>query len=219
MMTFVQKIAVWVIPLIFAITLHEVAHGWVASRFGDQTAKIMGRLTVNPIKHIDPIGTIVLPIILLALGNFIFGWAKPVPVSPVNFKQPRLMMALVALAGPIANLLMMLFWVIILKLALLGWQQQNYNWIVPVVLMARVGVFLNLWLALLNLLPIPPLDGGRILSNILPPKLSYYFDRLELYGLIIIIALLASGALSHILVPLLRYSLALVYALFHIQGV
>ncbi|MCP3680836.1 MAG: site-2 protease family protein [Gammaproteobacteria bacterium] len=219
MMTFVQKIAVWVIPLIFAITLHEVAHGWVASRFGDQTAKIMGRLTVNPIKHIDPIGTIVLPIILLVLGNFIFGWAKPVPVSPVNFKQPRLMMALVALAGPIANLLMMLFWAIILKLALLGWQQQNYNWIVPVVLMAKVGVFLNLWLALLNLLPIPPLDGGRILSNILPPKLSYYFDRLELYGLIIIIALLASGVLSHILVPLLRYSLALVYALFHIQGV
>ncbi len=218
-MTFVQKIAVWVVPLIFAITLHEVAHGWVASRFGDQTAKLMGRLTVNPIKHIDPIGTVVLPLILLALGNFIFGWAKPVPVSPVNFKQPRLMMALVALAGPIANLLMMLFWAIVLKLALLGWQQQNYNWIVPVVLMARVGVFLNLWLALLNLLPIPPLDGGRILSNILPPKLSYYFDRLELYGIIIIIALLASGVLSQVLVPLLRYSLELVYALFHIRGV
>ena len=163
-LTLVQKIAIWALPVLFAITVHEGANGWVASKFGDQTARLAGRLTLNPFKHIDLIGTIIVPLMLLMVSNFIFGWAKPVPVDARNLRHPRYHMALVAAAGPIANFLMALFWAAIAKLGI------NLNaWFgVPLIYMGQAGMMINIVLGVLNCLPLPPLDGGRVLYNLLP---------------------------------------------------
>jgi Zn-dependent protease len=192
-----QKIILWVVPLLFAITVHETAHGWVASKCGDPTAKLLGRLTLNPLKHIDPIGTIIVPAILFSLGGFIFGWAKPVPITWQNLKNPRRDMALVAAAGPMANLAMALFWVAIAKAAI------AFN-NAPFIYMAETGVMINLMLMLLNLIPIPPLDGSRVLASFLSPSMAYYFNKLEVYGFLILVLLLASGILGKILGPVLE---------------
>ncbi len=193
-----QTIAISILPLLFAIVLHEVAHGWVAKLLGDPTAKMLGRLTLNPIKHIDPVGTILVPLVLLMLGGFIFGWAKPVPVTWENLKNPKRDMALVAVAGPAANLLMALFWALVAKIGLsLG---SDISWLAtPLVLMGIVGVTFNLILMVLNLLPILPLDGGRIVESLLPGPLSYTFAKLEPYGFIVLLVLLISGLLSSVL--------------------
>ena len=193
-----QMIAVSILPLLFAIVIHEVAHGWIAKQLGDPTAKMLGRLTLNPIKHIDPIGTIVVPLILLVMGGFIFGWAKPVPVTWANLKNPKRDMALVAVAGPAANLLMALFWALVAKIGLtLG---SDVAWLAtPLTLMGIVGVTFNLILMVLNLLPILPLDGGRIVESLLPGSLSYQFSKLEPYGFILLLVLLVSGLLSNVL--------------------
>jgi Zn-dependent protease len=197
----IQKICIWALPVLFAITVHEVAHGWVAYQFGDQTAKLMGRLTLNPIKHIDWLGTVILPIVMLALGGFIFGWAKPVPISARNFKNPRPTMALVALAGPLANFLMAIIWVLIAKLGL--WMTFHISAsAAPVILMGKAGVAINLFIALLNLIPLPPLDGGRIISNLIPLKASYYYDKIEPFGFLILLGLLWLGVLSWLIGPL-----------------
>ncbi len=199
--TIVQKIAVWAIPLIFAITLHEVAHGYVASWFGDQTARFSGRLTLNPIKHIDPIGTVMVPLLMLLVSNFVFGWAKPVPVDPRNLRHPRRDMAFVALAGPIANLLMALFWGAITKGGILL-DQANYTWLgVPLAYMGGAGVMLNVVLGVLNLIPLPPLDGGKVLSSLLPPRMAYKVSMIEPYGFFILIILIFTGLLSSIMTP------------------
>ena len=161
-----QKIILWVIPLLFAITVHETAHGWIASKCGDPTAKLLGRLTLNPLKHIDPIGTIIVPAILFSLGGFIFGWAKPVPITWQNLKNPRRDMALVAAAGPLANLMMAFLWAGIAKIAM-GFDND------PVIYMAQIGISINLVLMLLNLLPIPPLDGSRVVASFLSPTIRY----------------------------------------------
>lgn len=200
-LTLIQTLVVAVLPVIFAITVHEVAHGWMARQLGDPTAMMLGRLTLNPIKHIDPIGTIVVPGVLLATGGFLFGWAKPVPVTWENLRHPRRDMALVAAAGPISNLLMALFWALVVKFALIlgpsaGW------WSMPLAWMGMVGISINLMLAVLNLLPILPLDGGRILASLLPGPLSWKYSRMEPYGLVILIVLLVSGILGKILGPL-----------------
>src|SRR5476649_2042076 len=189
-----QKIILWVIPLIFAITVHETAHGWVASKCGDPTAKMLGRLTLNPIKHIDPVGTIIVPSILFFLGGFLFGWAKPVPITWRNLKKPRRDMALVAAAGPMANLAMAFFWVAIVKLGM-GFHSA------PFAYMGQIGISINLVLMLLNLIPIPPLDGSRIVASLLSPKLAYRFNQLEVYGFLILVLLLASGLLARLLGP------------------
>ncbi|MDX1795212.1 MAG: site-2 protease family protein [Hydrogenovibrio sp.] len=197
-LTLMQKIAVWTIPVIFAITLHEVAHGWVAMKFGDRTAELQGRLTLNPLKHIDPIGTVVVPIALLVLGGFVFGWAKAVPVNPQNFKRPRTDMAWVAVAGPVSNLLMAVFWAIIARIGyeLMQTQPEIGQFMA---FSGAAGVAINLVLMVLNLIPIPPLDGSRVLSAILSPRLAYSYNRLEPYGFFILLGLLFLGFLGPII--------------------
>ncbi len=212
-LSLVQKVAVWALPILFAITLHEVAHGWVARRLGDPTAMMLGRLTINPLKHIDPIGTVVVPLALLALGGFIFGWAKPVPVNYANLRHPKRDMAIVAAAGPGANLLMALGWALVLKLALaLG---QTLPWVsVPLLYMAGAGILINIVLAVLNLLPVPPLDGGRVVTGLLPDRLSAAYARLEPWGLLIVLGLLATGMLGRIMAPPVHALETLIYTLF-----
>jgi Zn-dependent protease len=196
----VQFAAIAILPLLFGITLHEVAHGWVAKFLGDKTALMMGRLTLNPLKHIDPIGTILVPGLMMLAGGVVFGWAKPVPVTWQNLGNPKRDMALVALAGPMANLGMALVWALIARLGILlstvsPWAS------VPMMLMGKVGIVLNLVLMILNLLPLPPLDGGRIMTSLLPGPMSYRFSRIEPYGFFILIALLMTGVLWKLLGP------------------
>jgi Zn-dependent protease len=196
-LTLVQRIVVWLLPVVFAITVHEVAHGWVAKQYGDNTAFAMGRLTLNPIKHVDLIGTLLIPGLLLLTGTgFIFGWAKPVPVDPQHFKNPRRDMAIVALAGPLSNLIMALLWALLARMGVI----LNVEMIsLPLIYTGVAGISINLVLALLNLLPIPPLDGSRILSGVLPHELAWHYNKLERFGFIIILLLLSTNLLNVIL--------------------
>ena len=195
----VQKITIWAIPVIFAITVHEVAHGWVAKKLGDPTADKMGRLTLNPIKHIDPIGTILVPGLLLAMGGFIFGWAKPVPVAFNNLNNPKRDMAIVAAAGPAANLIMAIGWALVIKIGLvLAASNPMFK---PLVLMGIAGININVILMVLNLLPIPPLDGGRVAVGLLPHSAGNALSRVEPYGFFILLALMYTGYLGKIMGP------------------
>lgn len=213
-LTIIQKIAIWAIPLIFAITLHEVAHGYVASLFGDQTARLSGRLTLNPIKHIDLVGTVIVPIAMLLLSNFIFGWAKPVPVDARNLHHPRRDMAFVALAGPVSNLLMALFWGAIAKVGIL-FQQSGNGWLgVPLILMGGAGISINVVLGVLNLIPLPPLDGGKVLASLLPPRAAYQLSLIEPYSFLILVLLLVSGAFTLVLGPFIFLLINLIGYLF-----
>lgn len=212
-LSLIQKIVVYALPLLFAITVHEVAHGWVASKLGDKTAQILGRLTLNPIKHIDMIGTIIVPLILLALGGFIFGWAKPVPINPQNFKNPRRDLALVSISGPFSNLIMAFIWAAIMKLGIYLYGI-GLHAALPVVLMGQAGIFINLILMILNLIPIPPLDGGHFVSCLLPGRIAYYYDRIEPYGFLILLILIATRILSLIFTPLLILFYRLIASLF-----
>jgi len=200
-LSLVQRIAVWALPLIFAVTVHEAAHGWVADRLGDPTARKLGRITFNPIPHIDPVGTILVPLLMLTFTGFLIGWAKPVPVSVARLHSPKRDMAIVAAAGPGANLLMALVWSLVLLLAhsLIHTSQVVA---VPLLLMAVAGVFVNLVLMTINLLPVPPLDGGRILTGLLPMQIARVFARIEPFGMVILIALLISGMLGRVLAPM-----------------
>ncbi len=195
-----QQLVIWAIPVLFAITIHEVAHGWVANKLGDPTARMLGRLTLNPIKHIDPVGTILVPGLLLLVGGFLFGWAKPVPVSPQNLRQHRYGMAWVAVAGPVSNILQAVFWAVLIRIALES--QASIGCIAePLYLMGMAGVSINLSLAVLNLLPIPPLVGGRIVDSLRPGPLSVQYSRLEPLGLWIVLALIATKLLGVIMAP------------------
>ncbi|MBU2571713.1 MAG: site-2 protease family protein [Gammaproteobacteria bacterium] len=196
-LSLIQRIIVWVIPVIFAITVHETAHGWVAKKYGDNTAKMLGRLTLNPLKHIDPVGTILLPGILLLTGTgFIFGWAKPVPVDARNFKNPRQDMAIVALAGPVSNLLMAVGWALIARVGVMI----NVDFMtLPMIYWGIAGISINLVLALINLIPIPPLDGSRVVSGILPNRWAWQYNKLERYGFLILLLMLFTGTLNVIL--------------------
>jgi Zn-dependent protease len=196
----VQRLAVWALPILFAITVHEVAHGWVARRLGDPTAYMMGRLTLNPVRHIDPVGTVIVPLALTLLGGFIFGWAKPVPVTWENLRHPKRDMVLVAAAGPLANLAMALLWALAMKVGMvLG---DDVRWVaLPLIYMGFAGITINLVLMVLNLLPLPPLDGGRVVAGLLPGRLSWQFGRLEPYGLMILLGLLIMGWLGYLIWP------------------
>jgi len=215
----VQTIAIYALPVIFAITLHEAAHGYVARHFGDNTAYVLGRVSLNPLRHIDPIGTVLVPLLILATssaigaGGILFGWAKPVPVDFSGLRRPKRDMLWVAAAGPIANLLMALLWAFALKLALIA--PHNF-FSLPLSLMAQAGITVNLVLMLLNLLPILPLDGGRILASLLPNRIAYRFSRLEPYGFPILLLLLFTNLLGTILNPMMRASIQVIETVFQL---
>ncbi len=195
-MDLIIKIALYAPPILLAITLHEVAHGWAARYLGDPTAASLGRLSLNPIKHIDPVGTVAVPAILLVLGGFLFGWAKPVPVNMQLLNDPKRDMALVAAAGPASNFVMAVMWAFAMKIGLMSDSELMRLVLVE---MGKVGLFINLILMVLNLIPIPPLDGGRVLSGVLPDNLSMALAKIEPYGLFIIFGLLALGVLRFLL--------------------
>ena len=211
-MNTVILVATVAIPLIFAITVHEVAHGWVALHLGDPTAKYAGRLTLNPIKHVDPLGTIIVPFVLVVVsaGAFAFGWAKPVPVAFHNLRNPRRDMILVAAAGPAVNLAMAFGWALLLsqRVAFDPGLELGSDWIVQ---MSFFGVVINVLLAVFNMLPIPPLDGGRVLAGLLPPQLARGLQYVEPFGFMILIALMFTGVLwtlvDPVRLPLMRFFL------------
>jgi Zn-dependent protease len=208
----IPTLAIYALPVIFAITLHEAAHGYVARHFGDPTAWQLGRISLNPLRHVDLIGTIVLPVLLLVTNaGFLFGWAKPVPVDFSRLRKPKQDMLWVAAAGPASNLVMALGWAILLKLAII---LPENSFSLPLAEMARAGINVNAVLMLLNLLPIPPLDGGRIAVSLLPPALAWQFAKIERFGFVILLALLFFGGLDIILTPLLRSFLYFIKILF-----
>lgn len=207
----VQTIAIFALPVILAITLHEAAHGYVARHFGDMTAYAQGRVSLNPVRHIDIVGTIVVPLLILLFsgGVFLFGWAKPVPVNYSALRSPKQDMAWVAAAGPAANLAMSLAWAVLLKLALV--LPPNF-FTVPMAAMARAGIVVNLVFMFLNLLPILPLDGGRIVTSLLPGRASWQFAKLEPWGLPILLLLLVTHVLDFVLGPLVNAGVSLIHA-------
>ena len=190
-----QTLLIYIIPLLFAITLHEAAHGWVASKLGDHTARMMGRVTLDPTKHIDPIGTIAIPLVLLlSSSGFIFGWAKPVPINFNALRNGKNGMIWVALAGPGANIFMAICWLFVMIIAI------NMN-IALLIEMGRIGILVNCVLAVFNLLPIPPLDGSRVISALLPNRLAYQYNQLEQYGLYILLGLMFLGGFNYLVRP------------------
>jgi Zn-dependent protease len=193
----IQTLLIYAIPVLFAITVHETAHGWVASLLGDHSARMMGRITLNPLKHIDLVGTIIVPAFLYFTSGFIFGWAKPVPINYQALRSPKKDMLWVAIAGPVSNFMMVAIWLIVTLIAI---NTDSYF----LAKMAQVGVQINLLLAVLNLLPLPPLDGGRVVSSLLPPKLSYQYDQLEPYGLFILLGLLFLGIFQTLILPIVN---------------
>lgn len=214
-----QLIAVYAIPVILAITLHEAAHAWLASRLGDPTARLQGRVSANPFRHVDLVGTLLVPAVillagkLLGAGGLLFGWAKPVPVDASAFRSPRRDLGLVAAAGPGANILMALAWALALKLLIVFRVDIEF-----LLLMTQAGILCNIGLAALNLLPVPPLDGGRIVASVLPLRAAIAWYRLERFGLLIVLGLLASGILGAVLTPAIRVGVDLISWLFQLAN-
>lgn len=205
-LSLIQKVTVWALPVMFAITVHEAAHGYAARHFGDMTAAAAGRITLNPLKHIDPIGTVLVPLLTMLAGGILFGWAKPVPVNFAALSHPKRDMLWVAAAGPGSNLAMALLWALAYKLAAVFPEGVA----VPLGLMAQAGITINVVLMVLNLLPLPPLDGGRIAVSLLPHPYAWRFAQLERYGFVILIVLLLTGILGKILWPFIQATMAFI---------
>jgi Zn-dependent protease len=211
-LSLIQKIAVFALPVLFAITLHEAAHGYVARHFGDMTAYAAGRISLNPLRHIDLVGTIIVPLVTLFAAGILFGWAKPVPVNFANLRHPKKDMLWVAAAGPLSNLAMALLWAFALRLGVgLAAGNPAADWLVRV---GACGIFVNVIFMVLNLLPLPPLDGGRIAVSLLPHRLAWSFAKIERFGFPILIVLMLTGVLGMILSPFINYSVAGIGAVF-----
>ena len=209
-LTAIQKVAVYALPIIFAITVHEAAHGYVAKLFGDLTAYKQNRISLNPLRHIDPIGTIILPTLTVLLGGVLFGWAKPVPVNFMNLRHPKQDMLWVAAAGPFSNLIMAIFWAILFGRS--AYFPESMTLFVQQ--MGIAGMSINLSLMILNLIPLPPLDGGRIAVSLLPDHLAYKYAQVERYGFLILIILLMTHILDLIIFPLIQISQSLILWIF-----
>lgn len=212
----IQGIAIWALPVILAITLHEAAHGYVARHFGDLTAYAQGRVSLNPMRHIDPMGTVIVPLVLFTLSKltigtgFLFGWAKPVPVDFGNLRRPKYDMLWVAAAGPGANLFMAFLWALVMKL---GLSLPESDLTRPMLLMGEAGIEINVILMVLNLLPLPPLDGGRMAVSLLPHRMAHHFARIEPYGFMILLLLLFTGMLGTIIGPFIMFTVQMVASL------
>lgn len=212
----VQRLLISALPILIAITFHEVSHGYVAYKLGDPTAKFVGRLTLNPLAHIDPFGTILLPLMLIVLthGQFVFGYAKPVPINPMNFKDPRKGMAISAAAGPITNILLATLSVVILKLIIFPLaavlpESVGESVLRPLSMIFSASVVINIVLAVFNMIPVPPLDGGRVLVGLLPSRQAYSFSKIEPFGFIIVLVLIYSGVANYIILPVVTFLLKL----------
>jgi Zn-dependent protease len=213
---FLYKVSIWTIPVLFAITLHEVAHGWMARCFGDRTAEMLGRLSLNPLRHIDPIGTVLVPGILLAIGGPLVGWAKPVPVATKVLRNPRWSVTLVALAGPLANLAMAIIWCLVFAAVVhVRGDETVAGWIVR---MADAGIVVNVILGLFNMLPVPPLDGGRVLTGLLPSTWGARIEKFEPFGLVLALGLSTLGLLGWLYNPALRQMGRVINALIGAQA-
>lgn len=204
-----RQLLIAALPILVAITFHEVAHGWLANKLGDPTAKAMGRLTLNPLAHIDPIGTVLVPAMLFILskGTFIFGAAKPVPVNIFNLRNPRRDSALVSAAGPLTNIILAFLSILLLMVMVSSFPPSSSSFLArkvaaPLQIMLQYSITFNIFLAAFNLFPIPPLDGGRIAASLLPAKYSYHFDRLEPYGIFIVLILWFTGIAHYVIVPI-----------------
>lgn len=215
--TVIQQICIWAIPVLLAITLHEAAHAYVAFRCGDTTAKMFGRLSLNPLRHIDPIGTVLMPILVGFLTNFSFviGYAKPVPINWTQFRNPRRDIVLVALAGPFANFFMAFLWAACFKISSL-FHPETFLPAQFFLFAARAGMIINLVLAFLNLIPIPPLDGSRLISSLLPPRQAILYAKIEPYGFFILLILIFTGILGAILTPLINFGLIFLSFIFRL---
>jgi len=211
----IQDVAIGAIPVLFAITLHEAAHGYVARYFGDMTAHQAGRITLNPLRHIDPVGTVLLPLMMFwaTSGAFVFGWAKPVPVNFAALRHPKKDMLWVAIAGPASNLVMALGWALLYKLGLMF--PENY-FAGPLLGMSQIGIQINVILMVLNLLPLPPLDGGRVAVSLLPHRQAFMLAKVEPYGMLILIVLAVTQLLTTILLPFVNLTFKLILMLFGI---
>jgi Zn-dependent protease len=211
-----RQLALSALPVLIAITFHEVSHGLVAYKLGDPTAKMLGRLTLNPLAHIDPFGTIIMPLMLLIFtnGQFVFGYAKPVPINPMNFRNPRRDMAISAAAGPLTNILLAVVSLLLIRFAAVPASmflpgEVSEKVIMPAALMLKSSIIINVVLAVFNMIPVPPLDGGRVLVGLLPQKQAMSLSRIEPFGFIIVMILIATGIANYFVMPLVNFFLSI----------